>query len=44
MLRQAERRWDVGAEFVMAAAEVLRKRMAGESCGRADLFESAHRA
>jgi hypothetical protein len=43
--RQAERRWDVGGEFVVAASDVLHKRMAsGESCGRADLFESAHRA
>jgi transposase len=41
--RQAERRWHVGGEFVVAAAEVLHERMAGgDSCGRAELFQSAH--
>jgi Transposase domain (DUF772) len=34
----------VGGEFVVAAAEVLHERVAGgDSCGRAEAFESAHR-
>ena len=35
--RRAERRWDVGGEFVVAAAEALHERVAGgDSCRRAE--------
>jgi hypothetical protein len=41
--RQAERRWDVGGEFVVAAAEVLHERVTGrESCRGAEAFQAAH--
>ena len=41
--RQAKRRWDVGGEFVVAAAEVLHERKAGGYSFRGlEAFESAH--
>jgi hypothetical protein len=41
--RQAERRWHLGAEFAVAAAEVLYKDVAvGDSGGRPEALESAH--
>jgi hypothetical protein len=40
---QAEPRWDVGGEFVVAAADVLHERMSGgDPGGLADLFQPAH--
>jgi hypothetical protein len=42
--RQAERRRDVGGEFVVSAADVLDEGMAGsDSCRRPAAFQSAHR-
>ena len=43
-VREAQVWRGVGGEFVVAAAKVLHERVpSGDSCGRAEAFESAHR-